>query len=56
VQRKGGERGLLQTEATYKAEIINIAEYMKTKYAEDQFVNIVRSHKQMQSTKHEFNN
>ena len=25
--RKGGERGLLQTETTYKAEIINFAEY-----------------------------
>jgi len=32
VKRKGGGRGLLQIEATYKAEIINIAEYLNTKY------------------------
>ena len=44
VKRKGGGRGLLQIEATYKAEIISIAEYLSIKYAEDQFVNIVRSH------------
>jgi hypothetical protein len=30
-------------EATYKAEIINIAEYLNTKYKEDHFVNIVKS-------------
>jgi hypothetical protein len=29
---KGGERGLLQTEVTYKAEITNILEYLNTKY------------------------
>ena len=45
VKRKGGGRGQLQIEATYKAEIINIAEYLNTKYTEDQFVNIVKSHK-----------
>ena len=28
----------------YKADIINTAEYLNTKYAEDQFVNIVKSH------------
>ena len=27
-----------------KADIINIAEYLNTKYAEDQFVNILKSH------------
>ena len=43
VKRKGG-RGLLQIEATYKAEIISIVEYLSIKYAEDQFVNIVKSH------------
>ena len=45
VKRKEGGRGLLQIEATYeyKAEIINIAEYLNTKYNEDQFVNIVKS-------------
>jgi hypothetical protein len=30
------------------ADIINIAEYLNTKYAEDHFVNIVRSHKRIQ--------
>jgi len=44
VKRKGGGRGLLQIEATYKAEIMYIAEYLSTKYIEDQFVNIVKSH------------
>jgi hypothetical protein len=38
-KRKGGGRGLLQTEVTYKAEIIIIAEYLKTEYIEDQFIN-----------------
>ena len=28
----------------YKAEIINIAEYLNTNYKEDQFVNIVKNH------------
>ena len=37
----GGGEVLLQTEATYQAEIINIAEYLNTKYTDDQFVNIV---------------
>ena len=44
MKRKEGGRGLLQIEVTYKREIINIAEYMDTKYTEDQFVNIVKSH------------
>jgi len=35
---------LLQTEVAYKEEIINIAEYLNTKYEEDQFVNIFKSH------------
>ena len=35
-------------EVTYKAEIINIAEYLNTKYKEDQFVNNVKSHKSNQ--------
>ena len=30
MKRKGGEKGPLQIEVTYKAEIINIAEYMNT--------------------------
>jgi len=32
VKRKEGGRGLVQTEAAYKAEIINIAEYLNTNY------------------------
>ena len=42
VKRKEDGRGLLQIKATYKAEIINTADYLNTKYIEDQFVNIVR--------------
>jgi hypothetical protein len=41
-------RGLLQIEATYKAEIINIAECLNTKCIEDQFVHIVKSHESNQ--------
>jgi hypothetical protein len=48
VKGKGGGRGLIQTEAAYKAEMINIAEYLNTKYKEDQFVNIVASHESTQ--------
>jgi len=44
VMRKGGGRGLLQIEAMYKAEVVRFTEYLSTKYAEDQFVNIVKSH------------
>jgi hypothetical protein len=44
VKRKGGGRGLVQSETAYKAEIINIAEYLNTNYKEDQFVNIVKQH------------
>ena len=43
VKRKERGRGLVQMEAAYKIEIINIAEYLKTNYKEDQFVNIVKS-------------
>ena len=41
--KKNGERGLLQFEATYKAEIINTEEYLSPKYTADQFVNIFRT-------------
>ena len=34
-RKEGGRRSLLQIEATHKAEIINIAEYLNTKYTED---------------------
>jgi hypothetical protein len=37
-------------EAAYKAEIINIAEYLNTKYKEDQLVNIVKNHEFAQPT------
>jgi hypothetical protein len=43
VKRKEEGRGLVQAEAAYKAEIINIAKYLNTKYKEDQFVNIVKN-------------
>jgi hypothetical protein len=33
-KKEGKKTGLLQTEATYKSEIINIAEYLATKYKE----------------------
>jgi hypothetical protein len=36
-----GERGLLQTEAKFKAEIINIAEHLNTTNIEGRFINIV---------------
>ena len=42
VKRKEGGRRLLQVEAAYNAEIISIAEYLNTKYKEDQFVNTVK--------------
>jgi len=48
VERKGGGRGLLRIEVTYKAEIINTAEYLNTKCIEDQFVNVVKSHESNQ--------
>jgi hypothetical protein len=48
VKRREGGRGLVQVEAAYKAEIINIAEYLNTKYKEDQFVNIVKNHESTQ--------
>ena len=48
VKRKEGGRGLVQVEAAFKAEIINIAEYLNTNYKEDQFVNIVENHVSIQ--------
>jgi len=35
VKRKEGGRGLIKVEAAYKEEIINIAEYLNTKYKEE---------------------
>ena len=48
VKRKEGGRGLVQVEAAYKAEIINIAEYLNTNYKDDQFLNIVKNHESTQ--------
>ena len=48
VKRKEGGRGLVQVEAAYKAEIINIAEYLDTNYKEDLFVNIVKNRESTQ--------
>ena len=48
VKRKEGGRELVQVEAAYKAEIINIAEYLNTNYKEDQFVNTVKNHESTQ--------
>ena len=48
VKRKEGGKGLVQVEVAYKAEIINIAEYLNTNYKEDQFVNIVKNHESLQ--------
>ena len=39
---------MVQVEAAYKADIINIAEYLNTNYKDDQFVNIVRNHESTQ--------
>ena len=47
-KRKEGGRGLVQVQTAYKAEIINIAEYLNTKDKEDHFVNIVKVHESMQ--------
>jgi hypothetical protein len=48
VKNKEGRRVLLQVEAVYKAEVINIAEYLNTKYEEDRFVNIVKANESTQ--------
>ena len=39
---------MVQVEAVYKADIINIAEYLNTNYKEDQFVNIFKNHESIQ--------
>ena len=48
VKRKEGGRGLVQVEAAYKAETINITEYLNTNYKEGLFVNIVKNHESTQ--------
>jgi len=42
VKREEGGRGQVQIEAAYKAEVINIAEYLYTNYKEYQFVNTAK--------------
>ena len=49
-KRKGGRR-LVQVEAAYKAEILNITEYLNTNYKEEQFVNIFKSLESTQPNK-----
>jgi len=44
VKWKDGGRGLLQIAVTFKAELINIAEYLNTKYKKDQLLSIVKNH------------
>jgi len=44
VKRKEGGRGLVQIVTAYKAQIINIAEYLNTNCKEREFVNIAKSH------------
>jgi hypothetical protein len=48
VKRKEGGRSLLQIEAAFKAEIINIVEYVNTNYKEDQFVNVAKNNESTQ--------
>jgi hypothetical protein len=48
-RRKEGGRGLVQVEAAYKAEIINIAEYLNKNYKKDQFVNTAKQHESTQT-------
>jgi hypothetical protein len=48
VKRKEGGRGLVQVEAAYKAEIMNIAEYINRNYKGDQFLKIVKKHESSQ--------
>ena len=43
---------MLQIEATYKAKIINIVEYLNTKHKEDQLVNTEKSHESSQPNMH----
>ena len=48
ITRKQGWRGMVQTEAAYKAEIINMAEYFNINYKENLFVHIIKSHESTQ--------
>ena len=48
MKKKEGERGLLQFEAIYIAEIMSTAKYLNRRYKENQLVNIVKSHESNQ--------
>ena len=39
---------MVEVEAAYKAEIINIAEYLNRNYKDDRFVNTVKNHESTQ--------
>jgi len=45
---------MLQTEATYKSELINNTEYLNTKYKKGHFINNVKKLRKL-CTKYEFN-
>jgi hypothetical protein len=42
---------LLQNEATFEPDLVNIAEYLNTQYKEETFVNTVESHESYQPTR-----
>jgi len=48
VKRKGGGRGLVQIEAAYKAEVINIVEHLNPNYKKDQILIIFKSQESTQ--------
>jgi hypothetical protein len=48
VKRNEGDRGMVQVEAAYKAEIINIAIYHNANYKDDPFFNIIKNHESTQ--------
>ena len=48
VKTKEGRRGVVHIEAAFKAEVINIAEHLNTKYKKDQSVNIFKSQESTQ--------
>jgi hypothetical protein len=53
--RKGAAaRHALQIESTYKAEIISVSECLSAKYKEDPFLDIVKSHETIDSTRIEY--
>jgi hypothetical protein len=55
LERKEGGRVSLQIEAICNAEVINIAEYLKTKYKQKLFLNIIKSNKNVQANRNSTN-